>query len=100
MVIPTPFRLAPDANHAAAARSFRFARNCLNHARLCPWTAEREEQSKRQWIESARYWQRQAQFFQEPQNERWSKDRPSLSWECELAIMLVRCNATLNAGVE
>jgi hypothetical protein len=93
-------RLAPNPDHAAAARSFRMARNCLLHARMVPHTAERERASAAQWIESARYWQRQAAFASEPRNERWATKRPSLSWECELAIMLVRCNAVLNAGVE
>lgn len=94
------FPLAPNPDHAAAARSFRMARNCLRHARLVPHTAERELVSARQWIESARYWQHMAGFASEPRNERWAAKRPNLSWECELAIMLTRCNATQNAGVE
>lgn len=92
------FHLAPNSDHMAAARSFRFARNCLNHARLCPWTAEREEQSKRQWIESARYWQRQARFFKE--NQRWITQAPPLSWQVELALLLTRSGIAADAGVE
>jgi len=96
----TTFRLAPDPDHAAASRSFHLAANCLRHAALVPHTAERERVSARQWIESARYWQRQAAFAAEPRNERWAAKRPSLSWECELAIMLARSAAAAHAGVE
>lgn len=89
----TTFILAPHPDHMSAARSFRLARNALNHARLCPWTAEREEETKRQWIESARHWQRMAEFAKQPNNERWAAKRPNLSWEAELAIMLTRYSA-------
>jgi len=104
----TTFHLAPNPDHAAASRSFHLAANCLRHAALVPHTAERERVSARQWIESARYWQRQAAFYRrseasseaEPRNERWAAKRPSLSWECELAIMLARSAAAAHAGVE
>ena len=91
--------LAPNPDHMSAARSFRLARNALNHARMCPWTREREEETARQWIESGRHWQRMAEFAKEPRNERWAAKRPTLSWEAELAIMLTRYSA-ISAEVE
>jgi hypothetical protein len=93
------FTLSPNPDHMSAARSFRLARNALNHARLCPWTREREEETARQWIESARHWQRMAAFAKEPKNERWAAKRPNLSWEAELAILLTRYSA-ISAEVE
>jgi hypothetical protein len=95
----TTFSLSPNPDHMSAARSFRLARNALNHAKMCPWTREREEETKRQWIESARHWQRMAEFAKNPRNERWSLNRPNLSWEAELAILLTRYSA-ISAEVE
>jgi hypothetical protein len=47
--------LAPNTEHLAAATAYRRARNCILHAKLSPWTAERELDSARFWLQSAQH---------------------------------------------
>lgn len=97
----TTITLATNPDHAAAALSYRRARNALIHAKLSPWTAERELESLRFWRGSAEHHRSMAKFNATQAVRTW--DFPTWRDECE---WLLRGNgsrtgakATL-AGVE
>lgn len=87
--------LAPNPDHLAAALSFRRARNALIHAKLSPWTRDRELDSLRFWRESAEHHRSMAAFNSTHAVRTWDVPnwREEVNW-------LMRSRAAVLAGVE
>lgn len=64
--------LATNPDHAAAALSYRRARNAKLHALMMPHTAERELESLRFWKESAAHHKSMAEFNSTQAVRTWS----------------------------
>lgn len=96
----TSLILAPNPDHALAATSFRRARNALLHARMSPWTAERELDSAEFWVRSGHHHRRMAAVLKPvPAPARtWVETRFD-TWDAELAALLAS-PAAIAAEVE
>lgn len=80
------FTLAPNTEHLASATAYRRARNALIHAKLSPWTAERELASARFWLQSAQHHKSMAdsvRFWHPEPKRQWHFP----TWEQELDLL-------------